>query len=224
MSPRDRIPLTSITALTLRSDSRTTFRRTSAVPQLTCRGKGCRQFQPSVVQCVPVGSSGSGVEWKCEADLPSNLSFGSIEVSCEGYDSPDDPYVLRGQSDLSSLLVARMLTPFVQARADSRTTSFPPHPPTTTPTPSHHPRMVSVRQIHENIICNRNLFPHFCSHRFAIIVRPRRLRRLHDLSSILRSSSSRSSTTDTSLAILFGLGWRTRRGRRRRWRTRIRWR
>ena len=76
----------SLTALTLHSDRATTSRRTSPVPQLSCVGKACRYFQPEVVQCVPVGSDGAnGLEWKCEADLPSQFRFGNVEVSCEGW-------------------------------------------------------------------------------------------------------------------------------------------
>lgn len=33
---------------------------------------------------------------KCEADLPDSLRFGRVEVSCEGWSGPGDPYVLKG--------------------------------------------------------------------------------------------------------------------------------
>jgi hypothetical protein len=33
---------------------------------------------------------------QCEADLPSALRFGKVEVSCEGWSRPGDPYVLKG--------------------------------------------------------------------------------------------------------------------------------
>jgi len=36
--------------------------------------------------------------------MDSNLKFGNIEVSCEGYDHPDDPYVLRGSCGLEYTL------------------------------------------------------------------------------------------------------------------------
>ena len=37
------------------------------------------------------------MDWKCEADLPESLRFGRVEVSCEGWDGPGDPYVLKGK-------------------------------------------------------------------------------------------------------------------------------
>jgi hypothetical protein len=37
---------------------------------------------------------GVDVQWKCEAaDMPKSIKFGRVEVTCEGYDYPDDPFV-----------------------------------------------------------------------------------------------------------------------------------
>jgi len=78
--------VTSLTALTLHSDRKTASRRHPPIPQLTCEGKLCRQYQPDVVQCVKVGEDGvGGLEWKCEAELPRGMRFGEIEVGCEGW-------------------------------------------------------------------------------------------------------------------------------------------
>ncbi|GAA5884133.1 hypothetical protein JCM6882_002153 [Rhodosporidiobolus microsporus] len=101
-----RVPLKSLTALTLHSSRKTASRRTPPIPQLTCKGKACRTYQPDVVQCVKVGEDGvGGVEWKCEADLPRGVRFGEVEVGCEGWDGPDDPFILRGSCGLTYNLV-----------------------------------------------------------------------------------------------------------------------
>lgn len=39
-------------------------------------------------------------QWQCKADLENTYRFGQMEVSCEGYDYPDDPYILRGSCSL----------------------------------------------------------------------------------------------------------------------------
>lgn len=39
-------------------------------------------------------------QWQCKADLENAYRFGQMEVSCEGYDYPDDPYILRGSCSL----------------------------------------------------------------------------------------------------------------------------
>ncbi|GAA5902490.1 uncharacterized protein JCM6883_001424 [Sporobolomyces salmoneus] len=102
----NRIPMTSLTALTLHSNRKTTSRRHPPVPQLTCEGKLCRQYQPSIVQCVKVGDDGvGGLEWKCEAELPKGIRFGKLEVGCEGWDGPDDPFVLKASCGLTYRLV-----------------------------------------------------------------------------------------------------------------------
>lgn len=42
---------------------------------------------------------------QCEAELPQGLSFGAVRVSCEGWKSADDDYVLRGSCGLKYELV-----------------------------------------------------------------------------------------------------------------------
>ena len=113
-----KVELAKIKSLTFYKDAYTTARRTSALPQLVCVGKPCKLFQPEVVRCESLGGSGTDIDWKvrflhvsypvigqltasqfnlqCEADLPDSLRFGKVEVSCEGWSRPGDPYVLKG--------------------------------------------------------------------------------------------------------------------------------
>ncbi|NXD27771.1 SARAF factor, partial [Spelaeornis formosus] len=93
--------LRDVQALTLHRGQYTTSRRTAAVPQLQCTGgsAGCSRV-PEVVQCYNKGWDGYDVQWQCKADLENVYRFGQIEVSCEGYDYPDDPYILRGSCSL----------------------------------------------------------------------------------------------------------------------------
>lgn len=97
--------LAKITALTFYKDSVTAFRRTEPLPQLKCTGQPCRRFTPDVVRCVNLGGVGAEVDWKCEADLPESLRFGRVEVSCEGWSRPGDPYVLKDSCSLEYRLV-----------------------------------------------------------------------------------------------------------------------
>ncbi|KAK7033176.1 OPT oligopeptide transporter protein-domain-containing protein [Favolaschia claudopus] len=100
-----RLELAKISALTFYKDSFTEARRTEPIPQLVCVGKPCKLYQPEVVRCQSLGGSGTDIEWKCEADLPSTLRFGRVEVGCEGYNRPGDPFVLRGSCSLEYRLV-----------------------------------------------------------------------------------------------------------------------
>ncbi|KAI0364319.1 DUF1183-domain-containing protein [Pilatotrama ljubarskyi] len=104
-SAMSRVALAKIPALTFYKDELTLARRAPPIPQLTCIGKPCRLYQPDVVRCVNIGGSGTDVDWKCEADLPESLRFGRVEVSCEGWDGPGDPYVLKGSCGLEYRLV-----------------------------------------------------------------------------------------------------------------------
>ncbi|KAL1485743.1 hypothetical protein MTO96_047232, partial [Rhipicephalus appendiculatus] len=83
--------------LTLQQGQYTSGRRSHPVPQLNCRGgsAGC-QDQPSVVQCYNRGTDGRDVQWECKAEMKRSQKFGLLRVTCEGYDHPQDEYVLVG--------------------------------------------------------------------------------------------------------------------------------
>ncbi|XP_030050366.1 store-operated calcium entry-associated regulatory factor [Microcaecilia unicolor] len=98
----EKVLLREIQALTLYRDHYTASRRTAAVPQLKCTGgsAGCSAFVPEVVQCHSRGWDGFDVQWECKADMDNSYRFGKIEVNCEGFDYPTDPFVLRGSCGL----------------------------------------------------------------------------------------------------------------------------
>jgi len=91
--------LRDINVLTLTEGTMSSGRRSSPVPQLNCLS-GCEDFRPHNVQCHNSGSDGVDVQWECKADLPQDVRFGDVTVACEGYDHPDDPYILRGSCGL----------------------------------------------------------------------------------------------------------------------------
>lgn len=98
----DKVLLHDIEVLTLYHGRYTTGRRSSRVPQLKCTGgtAGCSAFIPEVVQCYNRGTDGAEVQWECKTDMDNAFRFGEISVTCEGYDYPDDPYVLKGSCGL----------------------------------------------------------------------------------------------------------------------------
>ncbi|XP_061491191.1 store-operated calcium entry-associated regulatory factor [Rhineura floridana] len=103
---QEKILLREIQALTLYPGRYTNYRRTSPVPQLHCTGgsAGCGAYTPEVVQCHNKGWDGYDVQWECKAHMDISYRFGKIEVSCEGYDYPDDPYILKGSCGLEYTL------------------------------------------------------------------------------------------------------------------------
>lgn len=103
---KDKILLTDLKVITLHSGRMTNARRSSPVPHLKCVGgsAGCHSFMPQTVQCYNRGSDGYDVQWECKTDMDNEYRFGKIEVSCEGYDYPDDPYVLKGSCGLEYTL------------------------------------------------------------------------------------------------------------------------
>ncbi|XP_058630722.1 store-operated calcium entry-associated regulatory factor isoform X2 [Onychostoma macrolepis] len=98
--------LHDVQVLTLHRGRYTTARRSSPVTQLQCIGgsAGCGSFVPEVVQCYNRGSDGIDTQWECKADMDNAYRFGRVEVSCEGYNSPNDAYVLRGSCGLEYTL------------------------------------------------------------------------------------------------------------------------
>lgn len=57
------------------------------------------------------------IQWTCQASLPAEFKLGSTEVICEGYDSPDDPYILKGSCGVEYRLA---LTPQGEQKYGSR--------------------------------------------------------------------------------------------------------
>lgn len=100
----NRVPLRDVHVQTFRRGQLTAARRVAPVAQLTCVGGsfGCaRDSGFASAQCTNVGSDGRDAQWRCEATgLPDGARFGRIEVSCEGYDHPDDPYILHNSCAL----------------------------------------------------------------------------------------------------------------------------
>ncbi|XP_078657592.1 store-operated calcium entry-associated regulatory factor-like [Branchiostoma floridae x Branchiostoma belcheri] len=102
----ERVLLEDVKVLTLYNGRMTNSRRAGPVPQLKCVGgsAGCSSFVPQVVQCTNQGSDGYDIQWECKTDMDNAYRFGYVEVSCEGYDYPDDPYILRGSCGLEYTL------------------------------------------------------------------------------------------------------------------------
>ncbi|KAK2074432.1 hypothetical protein P8C59_008640 [Phyllachora maydis] len=98
--PRNAILLSDVQSLTLRGDKQTTHHRVPAIPQLRCISprRICELHTIDSMLCRNQGSSygTEDISWACTSQLPPSLKLGSTDVICEGYDRPDDPYVLKG--------------------------------------------------------------------------------------------------------------------------------
>jgi len=103
----DKVKLSDVKTLTLSQGKKTTGRRSAPVQQLNCIGGSARKQSHEInrVQCYNMGVDDKGdVQWKCDADMSNNLKFGELEVTCEGYSYPDDPYILAGSCGLEYTL------------------------------------------------------------------------------------------------------------------------
>ncbi|KIV80621.1 hypothetical protein PV11_08110 [Exophiala sideris] len=98
--PRNAALLSKISAITVRAGKQTASRRVSPVPQLKCVGpaKICSLYSIDTMRCTNEGVDydESNVQWSCKAALPDEFKLGSTDVTCEGYESSEDPYVLKG--------------------------------------------------------------------------------------------------------------------------------
>jgi hypothetical protein len=100
-----KVRLQDVQVLTLKQGHMTTGRRSSPVSQLNCVGGSAKgQFNPQVVQCYNRGWDGQDVQWECKSDMDNLYRFGNVEVVCEGYEYPDDPYILKGSCGLEYTL------------------------------------------------------------------------------------------------------------------------
>jgi len=95
------VHISEVNDLLFRQGETTTGLR-AQVPSLVCVAGECSEG-PEVVKCHAEANNGflqhvwpSARRWKCVADLPDGLKFGSTEVSCEGFRHPGDAYITRG--------------------------------------------------------------------------------------------------------------------------------
>ncbi|KAL8863389.1 MAG: hypothetical protein Q9178_000070 [Gyalolechia marmorata] len=98
-SEAQKVLLSNVQTLTLRHDLKTSHRRVPAVPQLKCIGGNAKGlYNVDIMRCKNQGSDydSEDIQWTCTASLPSEFKLGSTDVICEGYESSDDPYVLKG--------------------------------------------------------------------------------------------------------------------------------
>ncbi|CAN0141243.1 unnamed protein product [Scytosiphon promiscuus] len=109
-SALEKVLLADVEALTFTRGRMTTSRRTAPMPQLICYSDsvgsaGCPRDARWLFQTALCRNRGTGDDgqprWECTANLPSDASLGTVEVSCEGFDGPSDPYVLVGSCSLS---------------------------------------------------------------------------------------------------------------------------
>jgi hypothetical protein len=121
----DKVLLSEVQALSLRSNEFTTSRRSSPIPQLTCEeGTYTRycQYGPKNMMCKNMGFGDKDIVWECTGyGLTPGYKLTYSDVSCEGYDHPDDPYILKGscgvlygvEKDLTYRQQDTFSTPFV---------------------------------------------------------------------------------------------------------------
>jgi uncharacterized protein (DUF983 family) len=73
--------------------------RTQSVPQMTCIShRLCDRFMPNSILCNNIGTdytTGDPI-WSCQAELATGIRLGRTDISCEGFRTRDDPYILRG--------------------------------------------------------------------------------------------------------------------------------
>ncbi|EEP78235.1 predicted protein [Uncinocarpus reesii 1704] len=98
---RNAVLLSNIQTLTLYANRKTSHRRVSAIPQLTCVGPSkriCSLYTPDVMRCKNQGFDydENDIQWTCTAELPPEFKLGSTEVVCEGYRDSNDPWILKG--------------------------------------------------------------------------------------------------------------------------------
>ncbi|PVI07592.1 DUF1183-domain-containing protein [Periconia macrospinosa] len=103
-----KVKLSNVQSLTLRKGLQTSHRRVSSIPQLKCIGGSAKGlYDIDVLRCKNAGSDydEEAIQWTCSASLPEEFKLGSTDVICEGYDYPDDPYILKGSCGVEYRLV-----------------------------------------------------------------------------------------------------------------------
>jgi len=105
-SNNNSIRLQDVSAITFRRGEWTVAGRNPSVSKLQCVGGTGATYAYKVesVQCVNIGFDGNDVQWECKSLLDSDLRLAKSDIICEGYDYPEDSYILKGSCNLEYTL------------------------------------------------------------------------------------------------------------------------
>ena len=92
----EKILIRDVEILVFKANQMTTGRRTSPIKQMICKSGPCNAIKPENLSCKNVGWNGKDPVWDCSLETSKETKLRSISVECEGYDYPDDPYILKG--------------------------------------------------------------------------------------------------------------------------------
>ncbi len=159
----DAVLLQNVQVLTLSKNEWTTGRRFLPIPQLNCVGGDAQHManKVQVVQCTNMGFDGIDVNWKCEANINTDITLGKAEVYCEGYDNPDDPYILKGSCGLEYEL---LFTDSYYYKKNQ------PSIVTTTTTYMDEPIIYTTAYVDEPVIYTTTYADHFLSNLWLIFI------------------------------------------------------
>lgn len=125
--------LIDISNLVFRNDAMTTGRRNPPIPQMSCIGTSCDPaYMPQTMMCYNTGHDGIDVNWRCEGQLNPQYKLGTTEVNCEGFNHPDDPFILAGSCAVEYQLIRENVphwrSPIVTQTTTTTTTTTPTTP------------------------------------------------------------------------------------------------
>ncbi|CAF0894157.1 unnamed protein product [Brachionus calyciflorus] len=98
----NKIKLSQLKSIKLYKNNYTTSKRLEANLQLQCKSSSfmCRAYGPNVVECTNIAYLENNVRWDCSAELDKRVRFANLKVTCEGYDTANDDYILAGSCGL----------------------------------------------------------------------------------------------------------------------------
>lgn len=102
ISYQGKVLLRDVSSLSFKNDGIfTTSRKGSRIPKMNCESGLC-EFGPNNILCKNVGlNDENDVVWECTGyGLTDGYKLTHSDVSCEGYDYPEDPYIVSGSCGL----------------------------------------------------------------------------------------------------------------------------
>ena len=98
-----RVLLEDVPYLSFSKNKMTLGNRLPSIPQMKCLNK-YDISKINKITCNNLGVENNNINWECNTDIDEKYKLDKVEILCEGYESPEDPYIFKGSCSIQYII------------------------------------------------------------------------------------------------------------------------